>query len=593
MATGTIIFSQPDAGFFQNGIALMQLIADFHFLRPLWLAGLLASGVLLLVLWRQQRAGRGWRGVISEQLLPHLLVGNTQQHFNPLVYIGLAWFVASIALAGPSWEKVPQPVEASVDSMVVLYDLSLSMLAEDVKPSRLIRSRQKLLDLLTARKDGNTALVAYAGDAHIVSPLTDDDRTIANLLPALHPEMMPVPGSNPQLAVAQAIELLENAGMSQGQIVLLTDSVTTLQTERISSTLGGTPYTLSVIGVGTSDGGAIPQPEGLLRDGSGNIVLASLDRGPLKKLAQDNGGVYSDLSLNDTDLERVLSPNMLPDFADTLHKDRTTNSWLDMGFWLIPLLIPMALACFRQGWLLCLLILLPIGQEAQALEWQDLWRTRDQQAAQLLEQGEANTAAERFTDPDWAAAANYRAGNYPAAQAHYQTRDDANAAYNNGNSLARGGDYKAAISAYESALLQQPDMEDAAFNKQLLEQLQEQEQEQEQEQQQDQEQDSDQDQDQQQQSQNADQQQDGQQSEQSSEQQEQEQAQRDADQAEQPDDQPGEAQRKDQQEEEERLANEAWLRRIPDDPSGLLRRKFQYESQKRALERSTSNETAW
>ncbi len=572
----------------------MQLIADFHFLRPLWLLGLAASAALLLVLWRQQRAGRGWQGVISEQLLPHLLVGNTRQHFNPLITIGLAWLAACIALAGPSWEKVPQPVQRSVDSMVVLYDLSLSMLAEDVRPSRLIRSRQKILDLLTARLDGNTALVAYAGDAHIVSPLTDDDRTIANLLPALHPQMMPVPGSKPQLAVALAIELLENAGMSQGQILLVTDSVTALQTRRITSELRNTPYGLSVIGVGTSDGGAIPQPDGLLRDANGNIVVASLDRGPLKKLAHDNGGVYSDLSLDDADLEQVLSPSLLPADTTSLLRNRTTNSWLDMGFWLIPLLIPVALACFRQGWLLCLLVLLPLGQEAQALEWQDLWRTRDQQAAQLLEQGEPAAAAERFTDPDWAAAANYRAGNFPAAQAHYQQRNNAEALYNSGNSLARSGDYAGAIAAYESALQRQPTMEDAAFNKQLLEQLQEQQEQDQQDQQENQQQD----QEQQQQSQNSDQPQQGEQSEQAGEpeqSEEEQQAQRDADQADQQSqpETPEDTQRKDQQEEENRLANEALLRRIPDDPSGLLRRKFQYESQMRARERSTTNETVW
>ncbi len=587
----------------------MQLLADFHFLRPLWLLGVVPSAALLPVLWRQQRTGRGWQAVISDRLLPHLLVGHTQQHFNPLIYIGLGWLVACLALAGPSWQKVPRPVQRSADSMVILYDLSLSMLAEDVKPSRLIRSRQKLLDLLVARQDGNTALVAYAGDAHIVSPLTDDDRTIANLLPALHPEMMPVPGSKPQLAVAHAVALLDNAGMSQGQILLVTDSVTSRQTQLINVELRNTPYSLSVIGVGTGDGGAIPQPNGLLRDAGGNIVLVSLERGPLKKLARDNGGVYSDLSLDDADLERVLRPALLPDVANSLRKDRTTNSWLDMGFWLIPLLIPVALACFRQGWLLCLLLVLPLGQQAQALEWPDLWRTRDQQAAQLLNQGEANAAAERFTNADWAAAANYRAGNYPAALAHYQGSGAAAALYNSGNSLARNGDYAAAIAAYEQALQQRPDMEDAAFNKQLVEQLQQQDQQDEQQQDQQDQQDQqqqEQNQDQQQQSQNPDQQPDGKHSEPQPEQAEskqdkaEQQAQNEADKAQQsdrPDDRqptPGEeAQRKDQQEKENRLANEAWLRRIPDDPSGLLRRKFQYESQLRARERSTGNATDW
>ena len=79
----------------------------------------------------------------------------------------------------------------------MVLDLSYSMNSEDLAPSRLARARQKMLDLLVQRKEGQTGLIAYAGDAHIVTPLTDDTPTIANLLPALAPDMMPVPGSDP------------------------------------------------------------------------------------------------------------------------------------------------------------------------------------------------------------------------------------------------------------------------------------------------------------------------------------------------------------------------------------------------------------
>jgi Ca-activated chloride channel family protein len=584
----------------------MQWLADFHFLRPLWLLGLIPSAGLLFKWWRLQRAGRGWQGVVSKELLPHLLVGKVQQHSSPLFYLCLVWLAACIALAGPAWEKLPQPVQRNVDSMVVLYDLSLSMLAEDTRPSRLIRSRQKLLDLLVAREDGNTALIAYAGDAHVVSPLTDDDRTVANLLSVLDPQIMPIPGSKPELAVSRAVELLADAGMGSGQILLVTDGITDSQVKLIESELAGTSYRLSVIGVGTKDGGPIPLPQGLLKDQRGNIVLAALDRAPLRKLARANGGVYSDLTLDDTDLEQVLNPGHMLEMETDLMKDRSADSWLDMGFWLLLLLIPAALASFRRGWILCLLILLPHGETAQALEWSDLWSRPDQQAAQLLQQGEPAEAAAKFDDPDWAAAANYRAGNFPAASEHYQSGDNAEALYNLGNSLARSGDYAAAIAAYDHALQQQPEMEDASFNKTLLEQLQQQQDQQDQQQQEQQQDQEQQDQQQQQQDQQQEGEQDQQQTEeqqeqdqsqqQEDEQQEQEQQQQQEDEQQEqdpPSPQQAEAERDDAAEEEREMANEQWLRRIPDDPSGLLRRKFEYESKLRASERSNTNETAW
>ncbi len=204
----------------------MEALADFHFLRPLWLIAIIPAALLYWKSWRQLRSGQGWHGTIAEDLLPHMLTGGTQsKHPGPMFALGVAWLLASLAMAGPSWEKLPQPVQRKEDALVILLDLSLSMLAQDTSPSRLVRSRQKLLDLLDTRKEGTTALVAYAGDAHVVSPLTDDRRTIANLLPALDPQIMPIAGSEPGIAVEQAVDLLRDAGLERGRILLVTDGV--------------------------------------------------------------------------------------------------------------------------------------------------------------------------------------------------------------------------------------------------------------------------------------------------------------------------------------------------------------------------------
>jgi Ca-activated chloride channel family protein len=592
---------------------VMAELTDFHFIRPLWLCAIIPAALLYWRTWRHLHSGRGWHGTIADDLLPLMLTGGTERkQSRPILALGVAWLLASLAMAGPSWEKLPQPVQRKEDALVILLDLSLSMLAEDISPSRLIRSRQKLLDLLETRREGTTALVAYAGDAHVVSPLTDDRRTIANLLPALDPQIMPIPGSEPGIAVKQAVELLRDAGLERGRILLVTDGIKEADLNPVTRQLGGTDYRLSVLGVGTRDGSPIPLAEGYLKSSAGDIVIPSLKRAPLQQLAADNGGSYSDLTLDDSDLEKLVKDNGREAMDASADSGRNVDRWQDMGFWLLFLLVPMVLGSFRRGWLLAPLLLLSTPDQAVAMEWADLWRNQDQRAMNLLEQGDAANASREFKNPDWSAAASYRAGNYENALKHYRQNNDAEAWYNRGNSLAKSGDLPAAIKAYEEALKQQPAMEDAGFNKQLVEQLQEQQEQQEQEQQNQDQQDQDQqDQDQQNQDkqnqdqqnqdqqnqdqQNQDQQNQDQQDQQDQDQQSQDKENQDREQREQ--EQQNKQQQaeeaKTQEETERELANEQWLRRIPDDPAGLLRRKFRYESQQRSEERRDSNENSW
>jgi Ca-activated chloride channel family protein len=591
---------------------MTEALSNFHFLRPLWLCALIPAALLYWKAWRQLQSGRGWQSAIASELLPHMLTsGHKQRRPGPILALGLAWILGCLAMAGPSWEKIPQPVQRKEDALVLVLDLSQSMMAEDISPSRIVRSRQKLLDLLGTRTEGTTALVAYAGDAHVVSPLTDDIRTIANLLPALEPQIMPVPGSEPGIAVELALDLLRDAGLDQGHILLITDGVRKADLDRINWQLQGSSFRLSVLGVGTTDGSPIPTANGFLKNRQGDIVIPALKRQPLQQLASDNGGYYSDLSLNDSDLLRLVKDGALNTLENSSDGARTIDRWQDMGFWLLLLILPFSLGSFRRGWLLSLVLLLPMPEQAQALEWSDLWLNPDQRASQMLEQGDAAAAAQKFKDARWAAAASYRAGDYKSAARGYEYGEDAQAWYNRGNSLAKSGDLPAAIAAYEEALSRQPEMEDAAFNKQLLEQLQQEQEQQEQENQDQQDQDSQDQQSQDQQSQDQQQQdqkeqdqkeqdQKGQdqqnQDQKSQEQKDKEQREREQQQKEEDEQSAQEQAAKDsksQQETERELANEQWLRRIPDDPAGLLRRKFKYESQQRSEERRKNNEDSW
>ena len=609
-------------------------MSDWHLMRPEWLWALAPALLLTLMLWRLRGRGGSWSEVIDPQLLPLLLGGSTSSRRRNLLPLLLgAWVLAILAASGPSFQKIPQPVHQKQDALVLVLDLSYSMKSGDLAPSRIDRARQKLLDLLKQRKEGQTGLIAYAGDAHIVTPLTDDTPTIANLLPALNPDMMPVPGSDPVDAVNRAVELLHSAGVAQGRILLISDGIKHEQVDELSEALRGSGARLSVLGVGTASGAPIPLPRGgFLKDEDGTIVMPGLAESTLGKAAGDTGGRYARMRIDDSDLDYLLAETALPLHEQTLALDRSADTWEDQGYLLLVLVLPLILALFRRGWVTCLLPLLIISQPqpVQAGLWDDLWLTRDQQGQRALQQGDAEAAAELFTNPEWAGTANYQSGNFEAAHKSFSEVDSADGWYNRGNALAREGKLDEAIEAYSKSLERKPEQADALENIELLEQLKQQQQQQQGnsgEQNQDQNQDQDQDQDQDQQEQNPQEQQSqqdeqnsdtnanqdaenqgdpqqqqpepreqqarqegeqnpGQQSpEQQGENEKPSQTADNQDKAPDPENAQGQQQPRaaqaDPEQQERDQAMEQWLRRIPDDPSGLLREKFRYESQKR------------
>lgn len=309
-------------------------LSQFHLMRPEWLWALAPAAVLVILLWRARRHSGGWSDVIAPELLP-FLVGNTTaaRGRNLLPFILIGWILAAVAASGPSWEKIPQPVVQKRDAMLLVLDLSYSMKAGDLPPSRLDRARQKLLDLLEMRREGQTGLIAYAGDSHIVTPLTDDNQTIANLLPVLSPDMMPVPGSNTPAAIRQAIELMHSAGIAQGQIVLITDGVSKPDREAVGELLDGSNMQLTVLAVGTDNGAPIPLNRGgFLKDSQDAIVIPKLDRSALESMARAVGGRYLSMQIDDSDIDQILNEPFIPDQEQTLALDRTADAWDDQRY---------------------------------------------------------------------------------------------------------------------------------------------------------------------------------------------------------------------------------------------------------------------
>lgn len=428
-----------------NPAALAQAFAALHFLRPHWLWALLALPLLAWA-WRRRRLrGSAWRSAVDAHLLPHLIErGEGARGVAALCTLLLGFALAALALAGPSWRKGPQPLLQGEAPLAVVLQMSSSLQAADLPPSRLLQVRAKLATLLRERNGGQVGLVVFADDAYTVAPLTPDAANVALFLDSLAPDVMPVDGSNAASGIARAAKLLAQAGFHGGDIVVLADHADGAA-RAAAAAAGRDGYRVSAIGLGTPEGSAY-------RDGQGAIEHARLDAASLQRLASAGGGRYAALAADDGDLAAL---GLLEAGAtrDAAARDEAAT-WRDDGYWLLPPLMLLALLAFRRGGALAAVLLcacLP-WHAAQAADGTP-WRRADQVEHARMQAG----------------ADAYRHGDYAGAQRAWQSLPGADAAYNRGNALARAGRYEDAIAAYDEALRLQPAMADAVANRKLVE----------------------------------------------------------------------------------------------------------------------------
>ena len=455
------------------------MIEDFHFLRPLWLLTIPAAVLLVIAVTHGVDVRRRWRKTIATHLLDHLIVERRSPlRIRPVHGTALLLILGGIAAAGPTWDRERPPFVEDTAPLAIALDLSQTMDAIDITPTRLERAKLKIRDLLAARPGARTALYVYAGSAHRVLPLTDDPKLMQTYVDSLATRIMPVAGKDSALALRGVSAALER-DETPGTILFLTDGIEAGATDAFARYADGGKEQLLVLGFGTAEGGPVRTgPQTYLNDATGRRVFAKFDVEALRRFRSDTGIPVATVTLDgDEDIDWVehrVQAHLRQKQADEKLR------WKDVGWWLTLPLALLGALWFRRGWTIRWAGAVLLGclsataqHRAQAAEWRfaDLWLSGDQQGRLAYERGDYADAAARFSDPQWKGAALYRAGKYDEAVDAFARVDSAESYFDQGNALAHLGRYPAAIASYEEALKRKPKWAEAEKNLDIVKRL--------------------------------------------------------------------------------------------------------------------------
>jgi len=310
----------------------------FHFLRPAWLWLLLPATYLTLRLIRRQSSSGAARGLLDPHLLEHLISSpGANRGYRPHHLLAFVWGIGCLALAGPTWEREPSPFAEDTAALVIVVEVTPTMMATDVQPTRLERAQQKIRDLLALREGARTGLVAYAGSAHMVMPLTRDAGIIETFADALAPAIMPAPGDEAAAGLRLADERLQESGLG-GSILLITDGIEASQQDALRKYQKGGGAPVHILAVAAPPDAPAP-PRG--------PPAPPLDETALRKSADLLGGSLTVVTPDERDVQRLIS-RIESSFQAAPAEGG--ERWRDMGYWLVPLLAAVAVIWNRKGW---------------------------------------------------------------------------------------------------------------------------------------------------------------------------------------------------------------------------------------------------
>ena len=491
-----------------------HIIHNFQFIRPLYLLGLVPVLIIYLLKLKFGKNQNLWQQIIPSHLYQHVVISKGIRQSSKFIHFAFVFSLIGIgAAAGPTWEKLPQVVYQTQAGKVILMDMSLSMRASDISPNRLTRARFKAMDLLDEVQEGETGLVAYSGDAFVVSPLTDDVTNLNSLIPVLSPEIMPTQGSFALMGLERASELLDNAGYQTGQIYWLTDGIRIDEVDDIRRFIQSSQYKISALLIGTEDGAPVTLEDGqLLKDRTGKIVIPTVDAQYMEQAMSGTSARYQLFTSDNKDIQAIKRQVEFELQAQAEEVENVTGDiFKDMGPYLVLLLLPIAAYSFRKGVMsyvfVCMTATLlwanstniamaqspeaslpnepaPPAQQSALSLVDKVFKNADQQGKVAFDNQDFNQANQLFKDKEWKAASAYKNGDFELAEALYSDLQGKENTYNKANASAKLGKLEEALDAYNQVLAQDPSHENALKNKAIVEELMKQQQENPQDQQQ-------------------------------------------------------------------------------------------------------------
>ncbi len=419
---------------------MMEYLHNFHFLRPWFLLLLIIPLFLYFSYFKSGNIQSSWQKVIDKRLISYLLIkGSAKKRKLFTISALLAGILSVIAVSGPSFNKIEIPYFETQNPVVIALNLSSDMKETDILPSRLNRAKYKISDFLNMTKGVQTGLIVYSSEPFMISPISEDEKIIANLLPAVNFDIMPANGDRLDRAIAYAVQRIKSSGYNKGNIIFFTSDVgqrfdLAIEEAKKAKSSG---IKISIVGVTASN------------------------NEKLEMIANSGGGEYWNIQNDDAKIAELAKKLQQPD--DKVQESKNMRTiWLDSGWYLIPPIMLFCLLFFRKGILVVAFVF--ISTQAHA----GFFTNANQDGLREFKQNNYQKAVEHFNDSNWKAASYYRLGNYQQALKDYQKDNSVTGMYNQGNALAKSGKIAEAIKKYEEVLEIDANHEDAKFNLEYL-----------------------------------------------------------------------------------------------------------------------------
>lgn len=460
--------------------------ANIHFLFFIW-----ALPVLFVVcVWGERR---------RRKIMSAYSTGRARESISPdadrnrrrikTAFLLLALFLIIIAMSGPQHGYKWQEMERKGIDIIIALDCSRSMLADDIRPSRLDRAKREILDLIRMLEGDRIGLVAFAGEAFLQCPLTMDYEAFHIFLGSLTPDFMPVGGTDLDAAIRTSMSGFDSEDNSEKAVIIITDGEsTTGDPETAAKEAAKAGVKIFCIGVGRQDGIPVPGKDGFKKDSSGNIVLTKIDENTLRLISKETKGAYVRSVAGDMDLDLIYKGEIRGKMKRATLSSTRKKVWEDRYQWFLGGAFIMLLADLFVGSVkkstiaLILFILLPFGGNTESAHAFTVIKPSEESAAGAYGAEDYETALKRYIDEQLEDPDNpqiyynignayYRMGDYENALQHYSKAlscDDKHlkekAFYNRGNTNFRLGKLEDALKDYEKAVELDPEDKDAEKN---------------------------------------------------------------------------------------------------------------------------------